>query len=186
MSVTCPACAAADETVAVRKALLDSDRPLDPATRQLLSMPSEPGGTTGGAIVAFVLGGLFGLLGLHALFFGDGGGSSDVAYQAGYRYGSLIVAAILLGIGLTVHFDHRSRRSDTADEWPRTYEQWQQLHRTWRESWLCRRCRVAFLPAGSVRPEFAASAAIPVAQFLQWTVTIARQDHRPGAPSTTD
>ncbi|MFJ6621392.1 hypothetical protein ACIQOW_27940 [Kitasatospora sp. NPDC091335] len=185
MSVTCPTCAAADGTVAVRNALLDSDRPLDPPTRELLSMPSEPGGTTGAAITLFVLAGLFGLLGLRGLFSGDGGGSSDMAYQLGYRYGAFLVAAILLGIGLTVHSDHRSRRGDTAGQWPRTYDQWQKLHRVWRATWLCRRCRAVFLPAAALRPDFAASPAVPVARFPQWAETIARQEDRPGTPSTS-
>ncbi|MFF2045929.1 hypothetical protein ACFVVX_36465 [Kitasatospora sp. NPDC058170] len=186
MIATCPTCTAADETVAVRNALLDADRPLDPPTRELLSMPPEPGGTTGAAITLFVLAGLFGLLGLRALFSGDGGGSSDVAYQLGSRYGVLLVALILLGIGLAVHSGHRSRRSDTADQWPRTYEQWQQLHRVRRATWLCRRCLVAFLPAASLHPDFAASSAIPVAQFPQWTATIAQGGDRPGAPTASN
>ncbi|MEV0537958.1 hypothetical protein [Kitasatospora sp. NPDC050463] len=180
MSATCPTCEAADETVAVHKALQDSDRPLDPPTRELLSMPPEPGGTSGAAITLFILAGLFGLPGLHTLLSGDDGGNSDAAYQVGHRYGTFLVAAILLGIGLAIHSNHRSRRNDTADQWPRTYEQWQQVHRVWRATWLCRRCRVAFLPAASLRPDFAASPTVPVAQFPQWTVVIARQDDRSG------
>ncbi|GAB7188487.1 hypothetical protein ATKI12_8318 [Kitasatospora sp. Ki12] len=178
MSPTCPTCAAADETVAVRKALLDSDRPLDPPTRELLSLPPEPGGTTGAAITLFVLAGLLALLGLHTLLSGDGGGSSDPAYRIGYRYGVFLVAAILLGIWLAVQSGHRSRRGDTADQWPRTYEQWQQLQQVWRETWLCRRCRVAFLPA--------TSPAIPLERFPQWTEAVARQGDRPGTPTTSD
>ncbi|MFG2918486.1 hypothetical protein ACGF0D_37085 [Kitasatospora sp. NPDC048298] len=117
MSTTCPTCAAADETVAVREALLDTDRPLDPPMRELLSMPSEPGGASVAAITLFVLAGLFGLLGLRALLSGDGGGNgdnSDTAYQAGYHYGALLVAAILLGIGLAVHAP-----PSEASEWNR-------------------------------------------------------------------
>ncbi|MFJ9691870.1 hypothetical protein [Kitasatospora sp. NPDC101183] len=165
MSVTCPSCGAADEVVAVHKALLNDDRPLDPQTRDLLSLPTEPGRTTGGAIVLFVLAGVFGLLGLSGLLAGDAGG--------GHRSGALVIAVILLGIGLAFHADHRSRRSDAADQWPQTSEQWLQLERVWRETWFCRHCQVAFLPT--------ASQAIPVAQFPQWTAAVARQDDRPGA-----
>ncbi|MEV7189489.1 hypothetical protein [Kitasatospora sp. NPDC093102] len=188
MTVTCPTCAAADETITVRKALLDPDHPFDPPTQELLSMPPEPRGTAGAAITLFVLAGLFGLMGLPTLFTDadGGGGSSDAAYQAGYHYGASLIAAILLGIGLIVHSHHRRRRSETANQWPQTYDQWQQLHRVWRATWLCRRCRVAFLPAASLRPDFAASSAIPVTQFPQWTLTIARQDDDPGAPITSD
>ncbi|MFG2908676.1 hypothetical protein ACGF13_26855 [Kitasatospora sp. NPDC048286] len=193
MSTTCPTCAAADETVAVREALLDTDRPLDPPTRELLSMPSEPGGASVAAITLFVLAGLFGLLGLRALLSGDGDGngdSSDTAYQAGYHYGALLVAAILLGIGLAVHARYRKRRSGAAEQWPRTYDQWQRLHRVWRATWLCRRCRAVFLPAASLRPDSAASPsaaspAVPVAQFRQWAATVARQDDHSGAPTTS-
>ncbi|MFJ6776331.1 hypothetical protein ACIQOV_36145, partial [Kitasatospora sp. NPDC091257] len=78
-----------------------------------------------------------------------------------------------------------SRRSDTADQWPRTYEQWQQLHRVRRATWLCRRCRVVFLPAASFRPDSAGSSALPVAHCPQWSVAVARQDDRPGAPTTS-
>ncbi|MFF4927255.1 hypothetical protein ACFY4B_42420 [Kitasatospora sp. NPDC001261] len=185
MSTTCPTCAAADETVTVRLALLDSDRPLDPPTRELLTMPSEPRGTSGAAVALFVLAGLMGLLGLTTLGSGDkAAGVDDAAYQLGYHYGAFLFAAVLLGIGLAVHFAHRSRRSDAADQWPRTYEQWQQLHQVWRATWLCRRCRVVFLPAASLRPDSAASSAIPAEQFPQWSVAVARQDDRPGAPTT--
>ncbi|MER6298942.1 hypothetical protein ABT247_05120 [Kitasatospora sp. NPDC001539] len=179
MNITCPTCASADETVAVRKALLDSDRPLDPPTRELLSMPPEPGGTTGAAITLFVLAALFGLLGLGTLFRGDAG-SSSTAYQVGYHYGALLAAAILLALGFIAHSYHRSRRrNDTATQWPRTYDQWQRLHETWRATWLCRRCRVAFLPA--------APSAVPVAQFPQWAAAVARQDDGPGAaPAASD
>ncbi|MFI8454559.1 hypothetical protein [Kitasatospora sp. NPDC085464] len=191
MSTTCPTCAAADDTAAVRNALLDADRPLDPPTRELLSMPPEPGGTTGAAITLFVLAGLVGLLGLRALLSGDDGGSSDAAYRVGYHYGALLVAVVLLGIGLTVHFDHRSRRTSTADRWPQSYEQWQQLHQVWRAAWLCRRCRVAFLPAAAQRPGSTApnaasvpstASAVPVTQFPQWAAAFARQ----GGPEQFD
>ncbi|MFJ8627489.1 hypothetical protein ACIRD3_32270 [Kitasatospora sp. NPDC093550] len=182
MSVTCPTCAAADETVVVGKALLDSDRPLDPTTRELLSMPPEPGGSTGAAITLLVLAGLFGLLGVRALFSDDDGGSSDAAYRFGYHYGPLLVAVILLGIGLTLHTDHRSRRTGPADQWPHTVEQWQQLQRVWRETWLCRSCRVAFLPAASLRPDSSPSPAVPLPQFPQWVVTVASQNNRPATP----
>ncbi|MFD8749886.1 hypothetical protein ACFV0O_02685 [Kitasatospora sp. NPDC059577] len=184
MSVSCPTCAATDGTVAVRKALLDADRPLDPQTRELLSMRPEPGKSTGAAITLFVLAGLAGLVGLRTLLSGDDGGSSDTAYRVGYHYGGFLVAAILLGIGLAVHADHRSRRSDTADRWPGTYEQWQQLQQVWRETWLCRRCRVVFLPAGSLRPGFPASPAIPVTRFPEWTESVARQDDHSGAATS--
>ncbi|MEU1290099.1 hypothetical protein [Kitasatospora sp. NPDC005856] len=193
MSPSCPTCAAADETVTVREALLDTDRPLDPPTRELLSMPSEPRSASGAAITLFVLAGLFGLLGLRALLSDDGdggGGGSDAAYQAGHHYGALLVAAILLGVGLAVHARHRSRRSASAEQWPRTYDQWQRLHRVWRATWLCRRCRAVFLPAASLRPgsaasPAAASPAVPVAQFPQWAATVARQDDHPGAPTAS-
>ncbi|MFE4976027.1 hypothetical protein ACFRAR_28465 [Kitasatospora sp. NPDC056651] len=187
MNVTCPTCAAADETVAVREALLDSERALDPPTRELLSMPSEPRSASGCAIALFVLTGLFGVVGLSALRSDDdGGGSSDAAYQFGHRYGLLLVAAVLLGIGLLVHARHRSRQRAATAQWPRTYEQWQRLHQVWRQTRLCRRCHVAFLPAAALRPDSAASAAIPVAQFPQWTTALARQDEHPGAPVTSD
>ncbi|MFF7993302.1 hypothetical protein ACFZDG_26325 [Kitasatospora xanthocidica] len=186
MRPACPTCAAPDETVAVRKALLDADRPLDPPTRELLSLPPAPGGTSGAAITFFILAGLLALLGLHTLLSGDGGGSSDPAYRIGYRYGAFLVAAVLLGIGLAVHSDHRSRRSATADQWPQTHEQWQQLQQVWRETWLCRRCRVAFLPAAPPGPDVAASPAVPLAQFPQWTATLARRAGRPGTPAASD
>ncbi|MFF2549300.1 hypothetical protein ACFVUY_43000 [Kitasatospora sp. NPDC058063] len=184
MSTTCPTCAAADETAVVREALLDSDRLLDPPTRDLLAMPPEPGGTAGAAITLFILAGLVGLLGLRPLLSGDDAGEvDDAAYQLGYHYGAFVLAAILLGIGLAVHFGHR-RRSGTADQWPRTYQQWQQLHRVWRATWLCRRCRVVFLPAASLGPDSAGSSAVPAERFPQWSVAVARQDDRPGAPTT--
>ncbi|MFD4656103.1 hypothetical protein ACFWP2_10800 [Kitasatospora sp. NPDC058444] len=193
MSATCPTCAAADETVTVREALQDTDRPLDPPTRELLSMPSEPRGASGAAITLFVLAGLLGLLGLRALLSGEseeGGGSSDAAYQAGHQYGALAIALILLGIGLAVHARHRRRRSAAADQWPRTYDQWQQLHRVWRATWLCRRCRAVFLPAASPHPDSAVAPsavtpAVPVAHFPQWAATVARQGDHPGAPTAS-
>ncbi|MEU3573529.1 hypothetical protein AB0E96_34675 [Kitasatospora sp. NPDC036755] len=189
MSTTCPTCAAADETVPVRNALLDSDRPLDPQTRALLTMDPEPKGTSGAAITLFVLAGLLGLLGLRTLLSGDNAEVDDAAYQFGYHYGAFLIAAVLLGVGLAVHFggrSRRSRRSGTADQWPRTYEQWQQLHEVWRATWLCRRCRAVFLPAASLRPGSAASPAVPAEQFPQWSMAIARQGDRPGAPATSD
>ncbi|MGA5821521.1 hypothetical protein ACPC54_27080 [Kitasatospora sp. NPDC094028] len=173
MSATCPTCAAADDTVAVPKALLDTDRPLDPPTRELLEMPPEPKGTSGAATALFALAGTCGLLGLGKLLTGGSDGASpDPAYQFGYRYGALIIAAILLSIGLVVRSEHRDSRGDTADRWPQTYEQWRQLREVWRTTWLCRRCRVAFLPA--------ASPGIPLTQFWQWTAAIARRDEHPG------
>ncbi|MFF4381774.1 hypothetical protein [Kitasatospora sp. NPDC001547] len=185
MSVTCPTCTSTDETVAVRQALLDTDRPLDPPTRALLSMPPEPGGTSGVAIALFVLAAVFGLLGLNTLRSDDSGGSPDAAYQAGYHYGAFVLGAVLLGIGLTVHANHRRRRGDTADQWPRSYDQWQRLHQVWRASWLCRRCQVAFLPEAPPRPDSAAPPVTALARFPEWTVTVARQGDGPGAPATS-
>ncbi|MFJ2864008.1 hypothetical protein [Kitasatospora sp. NPDC087314] len=184
ISITCPTCAAADDTAAVQDALLDADRPLDPPTRELLAVPPERGATTGVAVTFFVLAGFFGLLGLRTLLPRDDGGSSEAAYRVGYHYGALLVAAVLLGIGLTVHSDHRSRRRDTADQWPHDHGQWQKLQRVWRETWLCRHCRVAFLPAAAVRPEAAAASCVPITQFPQWTAALARQGAgRPGPPA---
>ncbi|MET8542534.1 hypothetical protein ABZW03_18035 [Kitasatospora sp. NPDC004799] len=148
-------------------------------------MPPEPRTASGAAITFFVLAVLFGVLGLGSLNSDDDGRITDTAYRLGYDYGSFVLSAILLGIGLAVHARHRSRRSATADRWPRTYDQWQQLHQVWRATWLCRRCRVTFLPAAALRPDSDASPAIPVPRFLPWAADTAQQDHRPGTPTTS-
>ncbi|MFJ9448094.1 hypothetical protein ACIRRH_40695 [Kitasatospora sp. NPDC101235] len=109
------------------------------------------------------------------LLHGDDGGSSDAAYRLGYTTGPFLLAAILLGIGLALHAAARRRRSRTAGPWPQKYEQWQQIHQVWRTAWLCRRCRVTFLPGVSAHPDSPASPAIPVAQFPQWLASIAHQ-----------
>lgn len=179
---TCPTCAAADETAAVRKALLDDVRPLDRPTRALLSMPPEPGRTGTAATVLFFLAGLTCLLALRALVFGHGGGSSDPAYQLGYRYGGFFISAVLLCIGLAVRSDRRSHRADTTGQWPHTSEQWFRLQQVWEATWLCRRCHVAFIPAAALRPGLPASAAVPFAHFSQWTSAVAQQESRPGTP----
>ncbi|MFI2607580.1 hypothetical protein [Kitasatospora sp. NPDC018619] len=187
MSTTCPTCAAPDETVVVRTAVLDSDRPLDPPTRELLTLPPEPRRASGCAIALFVLAAFFGLVGVTAL---QGGGETDVtdtAYRFGRQYGALVTAAALLGIGLCVHVVQRNRRRAGADAWPQTYEQWQRLHQVWRAALLCRRCRVVFLPAAALRPDAPASPAVPVAHFPHWAEGVARQGEgagTPGAPST--
>ncbi|MFI6151828.1 hypothetical protein ACIBCA_03930 [Kitasatospora sp. NPDC051170] len=177
MSATCPTCAAADETAAVRKAVLDADRPLDPPTRELLSMPPEPGRTSAAATVFFVLGGLLCIPGLRALFSDDSGGNSSAAYQFGYHYGGFSIAAVLLGIGYFLHSDHRSHRGEATGQWPHTSEQWHQLELVWREAWLCRRCRVAFLR------DSPAPSAIPFAQFREWAAATAQNPSTPMGPT---
>ncbi|WP_369185774.1 hypothetical protein [Streptomyces sp. Y1] len=171
MIATCPTCATADEAVAVPEALSDTDRPLDPPTRELLEMLPEPRRTSGGAVTLFVLAGICGVRGLFGLG-SYGGRSPDPWYQFGYQFGPFVFAAVLLSIGLVLQSNHREKHRHTAGRWPQTYEQWQQLREVWRATWLCRRCQVAFLPA--------ASPGIPLAQFWPWTVAVARRGERPG------
>ncbi|MFJ9691878.1 hypothetical protein [Kitasatospora sp. NPDC101183] len=98
MSVMCPSCGAADEAAAVHRLLLNDQSPLDLPTRALLSLPAQPGRTSGGATVLFLLAGVLGLISLHAFLFDHVGGSA--AYQAGYHFGPIAIAVVLLGIGL--------------------------------------------------------------------------------------
>ncbi|MFD0273528.1 hypothetical protein ACFVHB_06360 [Kitasatospora sp. NPDC127111] len=165
------------------RALTDIDRPLDEPTRALLSPPPEPAGMSGAAITLFILAGLLGLLGLRGLLSNTGRAGSDAAYQAGYALGPFLLAAILLAAGFIVHTASRRRRLRTAAPHPQQREQWQRLRQVWRAAWLCRRCQVAFLPSGSIRPDSPASPPIPLTEFPHWMATTAERSNGAGLPS---
>ncbi|KJS59646.1 hypothetical protein [Streptomyces rubellomurinus] len=154
MSVSCPLCAA----------------PLDVRTRALLAPPpDEAVATSAAATTLFVLSAAFCPLGVVSALndHADAGGST--AYQLGYRIGHFVLPAILLAAGLTVRAAARRRREramGTNREERRAHRQWQ-LH-VWQAAWLCRRCRVAFIPAGALRPGCPASPAVGLEHFPQW------------------
>ncbi|MFJ3794195.1 hypothetical protein [Kitasatospora sp. NPDC090091] len=164
------------------QSLVDIDRPLDEATRALLSSPPEPAGMSGAAIALFCVAGLFALGGVRGLL-ADDGGSSDNAYQAGRAVGPFFFTAILVGVALAVNaVAQRRRRAAQQGQAAPTRAQWEQHRRVWRAAWLCRRCQVAFFPAASLRPDFPASPAIPVEQFPLWVATTAERAFGPTAP----
>ncbi|MFC5890965.1 hypothetical protein ACFP0N_39040 [Kitasatospora aburaviensis] len=183
MNAPCPQCTASDESATVAQSLVDIDRPLDEATRALLSSPPEPPGMSGAAIALFCLAGLFALGGVRGLLV-DNGGSSDAAYQAGRTLGPFLFAAILAGAALAANAVTRRRRraAQQGRAAAPTRAQWEQHRRVWRAAWLCRRCQVAFFPAASLRPDFPASPAIPVEQFPLWVVTTAERAFGTTAP----
>ncbi|WP_395298297.1 hypothetical protein ACF9IK_36190 [Kitasatospora hibisci] len=184
MNAPCPQCAASDESATVAQSLVDIDRPLDEATRALLSSPPEPAGMSGAAIALFCLAGLLAVSGVRGLLTDDDGSSSDVSYRLGYTLGPFLVAAILVGVALAVNAvaQRRRRAARRGQGAAPTRAQWEQHRRVWRAAWLCRRCQVAFFPAATVRPDFPASPAIPVDQFPLWVATTAERAFGTTAP----
>ncbi|MFJ8042014.1 hypothetical protein ACIRBX_16085 [Kitasatospora sp. NPDC096147] len=75
-----------------------------------------------------------------------------------------LLLALLGAIGRWVG----GRRVRAADrELPERLARWRQTRRAWEAAAFCRRCRVGFLPAGSLAPDFPASAAIPLRGFRE-------------------
>ncbi|MCG6494432.1 hypothetical protein [Kitasatospora sp. A2-31] len=184
MNAPCPQCAASDECATVSQSLVDIDRPLDEVTRALLSSPPEPAGMSGASIALLCLAGLFALGGVRGLLADDDGSGSDTAYQAGRTLGPFLFAAILAGVGLAVNAvaQRRRRAAQQGQGAAPTRVQWEQHRRVWRAAWLCRRCRVTFFPAASIRPDFPASPAIPVEQFPLRVATTAERAFGTTAP----
>ncbi|MFD8086771.1 hypothetical protein ACFV4F_34325 [Kitasatospora sp. NPDC059722] len=174
MAVACPQCAAPDECVPVPQALADVR--LDGGVRALLAPPPEPGPVRirmhTAAIVLFSIAGVFCLLGLVSLANStENMDGYSTAYQLGRRVGVFLLPGILAAIGLVVHTKSRDKRTRAAEQGlPERQALWQRHMRVWQAGRLCRRCWVAFFPAGSVRPDAPASAAIPLAHFPSWVM----------------
>lgn len=184
MDVACPQCGAPDECVPVPQALADVR--LDGGVRALLAPPPEPGPVRvrmhTASIVLFSLAGTFLLLGLLSLLNSTGDlGGADAAYRAGRIVGVFLLPGILTAIGLVVHVKAREKRTWAAEQGlPQRQALWQRHMRVWQAGRLCRRCRVAFFPAGSVRPDAPASPAIPLTHFPSWVMAGAGPLTTPG------
>ncbi|MDQ0306693.1 hypothetical protein J2S46_001249 [Kitasatospora herbaricolor] len=109
---------------------------------------------------------------------------ADASYRLGYLVGPLILSVPLALIGLVVQVATRRRRVRAAEDATRARHAVQERrHQVWQASWLCRRCRVAFFPKGSVSPDHPASPAIAVAQLPMWVTTTAERAF--GVPEPT-
>ncbi|WP_406193127.1 hypothetical protein OH807_02195 [Kitasatospora sp. NBC_01560] len=126
--------------------------------------------------------GLFVLLGVRALSSGDDGDPADTAYRAGYSLGPFLLAVLLLAAAGAAQFLARRRRRLTAErQLPAQRELWQRRRQVWQAAWLCRRCRVAFLPAASVGPDVPASSPVAPEEFPLLVTATADRAFGPGA-----
>ncbi|WP_431676050.1 hypothetical protein [Kitasatospora sp. KL5] len=99
---------------------------------------------------------------------------ADTAYIMGYLLGPLILIVPLALAGLIVQLATKRRRVQVAEDGARAWHAiWERCHRIWQAAWLCRRCRVTFLPKGALGPHFPATPAIAIAQFPKWVTTTA-------------
>ncbi|MEE1781469.1 hypothetical protein PUR71_00710 [Streptomyces sp. SP17BM10] len=186
MAVACPQCGAPDECVPVPQALADVR--LDGGVRALLAPPPQPEPVRvrmhTASIVLFSVAGFFLLSGLVSLLNSTASlDDGNVAYRAGRIVGVFLLPGILTAIGLVVHVKARAKRTWAAEQGlPERQAMWQRHMRVWQAGWLCRRCWVAFFPAGSVRPDAPASAAIPLAHFPSWVMAGVGPVSVPGWP----
>ncbi|MCX5208183.1 hypothetical protein OG689_02475 [Kitasatospora sp. NBC_00240] len=109
---------------------------------------------------------------------------ADASYRMGYLLGPLVLSVPLALAGLVVQLATRRRRVRVAEDATRAgHAVWERHHRVWQAAWLCRRCRVAFFPKGSVSPDYPASPAVAAAQLPMWVTTTAERAF--GVPEPT-
>ncbi|RKE23269.1 hypothetical protein [Streptomyces sp. TLI_171] len=92
----------------------------------------------------------------------------------GYLFGPLMFVVPLALGGLIVQLTTRRGRIRVAEDTAGVqHAVWERRHRVWQEAHLCRQCRVAFFPKGSLGPDFPGSPAMEVAQLPGWVTTTA-------------
>ncbi|MFG2824866.1 hypothetical protein ACGFX4_36235 [Kitasatospora sp. NPDC048365] len=189
MNVECPHCSESDQTVGVPHALSDAAHPLGPVEHGALLPPPAPAPPkVAHSKVANVLYTVAGLVGaMMVMNLGNGlpdPEETTAAYRAGYVFGPLILAVPLALAGLAVQLATKQRRAEAVRESAQVqHALWGRRHWVWQAVWLCRRCRVCFVPEGALGPGSAASPAIAVAQLPMWVTATA--DRAPGVPGVS-
>ncbi len=179
MNAECPRCAESDQTVSVPHTLTDAGHPLGAPERGLLLPPPPPVpaavGRSKAAVALYAVAGVITVLGLMNAANGlPDLEDADASYRMGYLLGPLIFSTPLALVGLVVQLASKRRRVQVAENGAGArHAVWERCHRVWQAAWLCRRCRVAFFPEGSISPDYPASPAIAVAQFPMWVTTTA-------------
>ncbi|MEV7027629.1 hypothetical protein [Kitasatospora sp. NPDC093558] len=153
-----------------------ADVRLDGGVRAVLAPPPEPQPVrirmhTASTVLYSIAGFLFLCSLLSLLKSTDNLDNYPPAYQVGRRVGVFLLPAILAAVGYVVHVTTRERRTwEAGQDLPERQALWQRHMRVWQAGLLCRRCWVAFFPAGSTRPDAPASPPIPLAQFPSWVM----------------
>ncbi|MFE9424784.1 hypothetical protein ACFYNO_17630 [Kitasatospora sp. NPDC006697] len=156
----------------LESALSDPAEPFGPETAKLLAPPAEPRlddvPQTKGTTALFVIGGILGVLAVMSVL----PNPNSSATQVLSNLGRFVLPAILLGVARSKRKEQR-RAAMTAPGPAKQAEvdRWRLRMRVWQAAWVCRRCRVTFFPADSIRPDFPASPAIKVAEFPLWVMT---------------
>ncbi|MFC8450308.1 hypothetical protein [Kitasatospora sp. NPDC057223] len=135
--------------------------------------PPEPE-TGAGVAVLGVIGGLLivvALLGIAS----DGLPALGSAYETGQAFGKLLFPLLVIGAALLRHGVVRARYNDRLAVHRAQTALWKGRQAVWEAARLCRRCRVAYFPAGVLRADFPASPPIPLEQFAVMVVTMAER-----------
>ncbi|MFJ1707047.1 hypothetical protein [Kitasatospora sp. NPDC088346] len=181
MNAECPRCTEADQAVSVPLALADTTHPLGEPERSLLLPPPPPApavvGRSKPAVALYAVAAVITVLGLKSMADGlSGPQDADLAYRLGAILGPLFFSVPLALAGMVVQLTTRRRRVRAAEAGAEARRAvWERCHRVWQAAWLCRRCRTAFFPKGSVTPDFPASPAIAVAQVPSWVTATAER-----------
>ncbi|MFF2080165.1 hypothetical protein ACFVXG_36070 [Kitasatospora sp. NPDC058162] len=185
MSAVCPGCAAGEHALPVPEALEGgSAAGVDASEAVHLAPPPEPRPEPepvreGAApAVLVVLAALWLLLGvLNLLHPRPDLDRYDDFYRAGYLLGGFVGPALLTAAALVVRTVGRRRARRRQEERLRAQQE-RRLHlvQRWRRGWWCRRCRVAFFPAGALHPACPPSPALAAGHYPAWVLGAPLQD----------
>lgn len=174
----CPQCGSSEAVLTAREAFEAPDGSRGGPSAWEAAPPPAPApapAANTASTVLLVVGGLILLRGLYTAVAPE----PDLAqfsdsYQAGYRMGGIVIAAIPLLIGglLRVRATTRAERAGSAAR-----ARWQQQMAVWEQARLCTACRAAFWPDGVLTPAIPASPLIPLHQFPLTVVTMAERAH---------
>ncbi|MER7672744.1 hypothetical protein ABTY61_30420 [Kitasatospora sp. NPDC096128] len=177
MSAVCPGCAAGEHALPVPEALEGgSAAGLDAWEAVHLAPPPqprpEPVPEGAAAAVLVVLAALWLLLGvLNLLRPRPDLDRYDDFYRAGYLLGGFVGPALLTAAALVVRTASRRRGRRRQEERLRAQqERRRHLVQRWRRGWWCRRCRVAFFPAGALHPACPPSPPLAAGHYPAWVL----------------
>ncbi|MFJ7250183.1 hypothetical protein ACIQWA_36870 [Kitasatospora sp. NPDC098652] len=177
MSAVCPGCAVGEHALPVPEALEDvAAAAVDPPAAAHLAPPPAPGPAavreSAAVAVLVALAALWLLLGVLAMLRPEPDlGRHDDVYRAGYLLGGLVGPALLTAAALVVRTVSRRRARRREEERLRVqHARWQDLVQRWRCGWWCRRCRVAFFPAGVLHPGSPPSPALAARHYPAWVL----------------
>ncbi|MFG2823310.1 hypothetical protein ACGFX4_28260 [Kitasatospora sp. NPDC048365] len=171
MSEQCPQCGGSDSTLRARQAwegdppAVEVAPPAAPPVTGIATAEARWNPTT--RTVALIVGGYLALALVAVL----------VAGATGVGVGAVLAGVPLPGLGFWVVL-YLARGRDplpaaNAEQVSFHKVVWTRRMQVWEHAWFCSACRVAFWPAGALKPAFPASPAVPPHEFPLMVATMA-------------